>query len=158
MLQKLSPTNKITVEQFFQQLKSHKDVWSTVSGMGIVDFADTLNGARRLREMARSQKEAPGGEGRRTRLSEQQKQSLKGLVQRILNDDKGGGMTRNQIAEGIAADQIKGLGIQREELANKLRQPLGELVKENKIHTTGEKRLMRYHAGSGQGGGKNKKG
>jgi hypothetical protein len=38
--------------------------------------------------------------------------------------------------------------VKRDELADKLRQPLGELVGDHKIHTVGEKRLMRYHAGA----------
>lgn len=35
----------------------------------------------------------------------------------------------------------------RDELADKLRQSLSKLVADHKIHTVGEKRLMRYHAG-----------
>ena len=47
-------------------------------------------------------------------------------------------------------DVLVTIGVKRDELANKLRQPLGELVADNKIHTVGEKRLMRYHAGPKQ--------
>ena len=40
------------------------------------------------------------------------------------------------------------VGVRRDELADKLRQPLGELVADKKIHTNGEKRLMKYYAGA----------
>ena len=39
------------------------------------------------------------------------------------------------------------IGVKRDELADKLRQPLGELVGDNKIHSVGEERLLRYLAG-----------
>jgi len=48
----------------------------------------------------------------------------------------------------IADDVLATIGVKREELADKLRQPLGELVADKKIHTVGEKRLMKYHAGA----------
>ncbi len=57
------------------------------------------------------------------------------------------GLNRTDIAGQIGDDVLVTIGVKRDELANKLRQPLGELVDENKIHTVGEKRLMRYHAG-----------
>ncbi len=40
------------------------------------------------------------------------------------------------------------IGVKRDELAAKLRQPHGELVGDKKLHTVGEKRLMKYHAGA----------
>jgi len=40
------------------------------------------------------------------------------------------------------------IGVKRDELAAKLRQPHGELVGDKKRHTVGEKRLMKYHAGA----------
>ena len=42
------------------------------------------------------------------------------------------------------------IGVKRDELAAKLRQPLGELVGDKKLHTVGEKRLMKYHVGAKQ--------
>ncbi len=44
-------------------------------------------------------------------------------------------------------DVLATIGVKRYELADKLRQPLGEPVADHKILTIGEKRLMRYHAG-----------
>ena len=50
-------------------------------------------------------------------------------------------------SEMCIRDRLSTVGVDRAELANKLRQPLGELVGDNKIHTIGEKRLMKYHSG-----------
>jgi hypothetical protein len=147
MFQKLQPTNRTTVEQFLQSLRLHKDVWSTVATMGIVDFADAINDGRKLRDMLRQRHNEPRQEGKRTRLNDPQKQALKGIVLRVLADAKEG-MSRNDIAKHVSPDQIIAVGVNRQELANKLRQPLSELVREGKIHTIGEKRLMRYLAGT----------
>ena len=57
------------------------------------------------------------------------------------------GSNRNEIAKAISADQLSSINLDRGELANKLRQPLAELVGDGKIHTVGEKRLMKYHSG-----------
>lgn len=153
MFQKLQPNNKTTVDQFLAALKQHKEVWSIVANMGIVEFADAINDGRRLREGRGRQAEARG-EGKRTRLNEQQKQALKGMVVSVLADAKEG-YTRHEIARNIGNEQILNWGVARHELANKLRQPLAELVSENKIYTVGEKRLLRYLHGSGA---KNRKG
>jgi hypothetical protein len=147
MFKKLQPSNKYTVEQFLSLLKEHKEVWMTVSKMGIVDFADAINDGQRLRE-AHRRPEFLRTDGKRTRLNEGQKQALKQLVLRVLGDRKEG-LNRNELADGITPDQIAGLGVDRSELANKLRQPLAELVHDNRIHTVGEKRLMKYHIGQG---------
>mgnify|MGYP007115115038 CR=1 FL=1 len=58
------------------------------------------------------------------------------------------GLTRAQIATYTNEDLLGNVGVDREELADKLRQPLVELVADGKIHTVGEKRLMRYYAGA----------
>ena len=58
------------------------------------------------------------------------------------------GLNRADLAGQIADDVLATTGVRREELAEKLRQPLGELVADKKIHTVGEKRLMKYHAGA----------
>ncbi|MDW8282194.1 MAG: hypothetical protein RMK29_10805, partial [Myxococcales bacterium] len=138
MFSKLQPSNKISVEQFIESLRQHKEVWSVVSTMGIVDFADCINDGRRLRELARSRlaPAEPAHEGRRTRLSEQQKQALKVIIQRVLAEHREG-LNRNEIAGQISLEQAAGLGIDRAEMANKLRQPLAELVSDGKIHTVG---------------------
>ena len=47
----------------------------------------------------------------------------------------------------MSDDVLATIGVKRYELADKLRQPLGEPVADHKILTIGEKRLMRYHAG-----------
>jgi len=38
LLEKLQPSNKITVEQLFLDLKQHKAMWEEISGMGALDF------------------------------------------------------------------------------------------------------------------------
>ena len=60
------------------------------------------------------------------------------------------GMSRSEIAENINNELLSNVGVDRTELANKLRQPLAELVGDSKIHTIGEKRLMKYHHGAGK--------
>jgi hypothetical protein len=133
----------VTVEQFIADIKQHKDVWAVVSGMGIVDFADAILGGK-VRAPA-----APAGKpARRTRLNENQKNTLKNIIQKTLGESKDG-LNRNEIAKNITNDQLTAISVSRDELANKLRQPLSELVSDGKIHTVGEKRLMKYLLGSG---------
>jgi hypothetical protein len=83
---------------------------------------------------------------KRTRISEAQKNSLKGAIVCVLGNHKDG-LSRTDIAGQIGEDVLATIGVKRDELADKLRKPLGELVDDNKIHTVGEKRLMRYHSG-----------
>jgi hypothetical protein len=71
MFSKLHPTNKVSVEEFVSGLKQHKDVWAAVSTMGVLDFAEALVGRRPTESK-------PAKAQRRTRLSEAQKNSLKG--------------------------------------------------------------------------------
>ncbi len=147
MFRKLQPSNSHTVEQFLGLLKQHKEVWNTVSNMGIVEFADAINDGQRLREVHHRRPELMNGDGKRTRLSDAQKQALKVMTVKVLNEHKEG-LNRNHIADYIPNDQVSGIGVIRAELANKLRQPLGELVDERRIHTEGEKRLMKYLIGA----------
>jgi hypothetical protein len=152
---KLQPGNKITVEQFLQGIKQHKEVWNVVANMGIVDFADAINDGKRLRDLVRSRHLELRADGKRTRLSEHQKQALKGLVVRALAEHKEG-LSRADIAKRIAPEQVIQLSIDPRELANKLRQPLGELTDEGRIYTVGEKRLLRYFASPTNKGKKEK--
>jgi len=143
MFFKLHPTNKTTLEEFITSLKQHKDVWAAVSTMGIIDFVDALAGKRPTESK-------PGkAAAKRTRLSEAQKNSLKGIITSVLSNAKDG-LSRGEIADNINNELLANVGVDRAELANKLRQPLGELVADNKIHTIGEKRLMKYHSGPGK--------
>lgn len=143
MFYKLRPTNKVGVEQFIADLKEHRDVWAVVSTMGIVDFAGAIAGGKPSPQAAPSDKP-----GRRTRLNETQKNTIKAAIQKLLSDSKDG-FSRSEIAQCIPGDQLAAIGVSLDELANKLRQPLGELVSDGKVHTVGEKRLMKYWAGSG---------
>jgi len=143
MFYKLHPTNKVSVEQFLADLKQHPDVWAVVSTIGIVDFADAIAGGK-----ARSRAAASDQPTRRTRLNEAQKNRIKVAIQNLLSDSKEG-FSRSEIAKCIPNDQLARIGVSLDELANKLRQPLGELVSAGMIHTVGEKRLMKYWAGSG---------
>lgn len=141
MFYKLHPTNKVTVEQFINQLRQHKDVWGVVSTMGVVDFAEALSGGKRIPEKAATKP------ARRTRLNESQKTNLKSVILKTLSENKDG-LNRNEIAKAVTNEQLTTIGIDRAELANKLRQPLSELVSDGKIHTVGEKRLMKYLTGA----------
>ena len=144
MFHKLHPTNKMSVERFIADIKQHRDVWSVVSAMGIVDFAESILGGK-----SRAPAAPVGGKpARRTRLNENQKTTLKTVIQKTLGDSKDG-LNRNEIAKNVSNEQLTHIGVSRDELANKLRQPLSELVGDGKIHTVGEKRLMKYLVGSG---------
>ncbi len=147
MLQKLNPSNRVTVVEFLSALEQHKDVWSAVARMGVLEFASTLMGGRAGEAEETEEDAAP--RAKRTRLTDSQKNSLKGIVVGLLSGSKDG-MSRTDLAGQISNDLLSTVGVSREELADKLRQPLHELVAEKKIHTVGEKRLMRYHAGAGR--------
>jgi hypothetical protein len=143
MFHKLHPSNKVSVEQFIAGIKQHRDVWAVVSTMGIVDFADAILGGKT------GNPAVPGGKlARRTRLNEKQKNSIKAIIQKLLEDSKDG-LSRSEIAKCIPSDPLAAIGVNLDELANKLRQPLSELLSDGKIHTVGEKRLMKYWAGRG---------
>lgn len=147
MFAKLHPNNRVTVEQFLEGLRQHKEVWAVVSTMGVLDFASSLTG--RSGAAPPTPDRATGKPGKRTRLSEAQKNALKGVIVNVLAGIKDG-LTRAQIAKYTNEDLLGNVGVNREELADKLRQPLVELVADGKIHTVGEKRLMRYYAGAKQ--------
>jgi hypothetical protein len=135
---RLQPTNDITVGQFLDQLQGHKDMWAVVRALGIADFAAAL-----ARRPAR-----PAGEDRprRTRISDEQKSSLQKVILRVL-ESHGGGMNRNEITAVLIDDGLVPLGIEPDVLGEKVRQPLYQLIAEGKLHTIGEKRLMRYMVG-----------
>ncbi len=141
---KLHPSNRVTVEQFLSGLKQNKDIWAVVATLGVVDFAEALLGNR----PATGKAPREGRPGKRTRLTDNQKTALKAAILTVLGSNKDG-LNRNDIARAIGAEQLSAIGIDRAELANKLRQPLAELVADSKIHTVGEKRLMKYLSGSG---------
>ncbi|HMU41268.1 MAG TPA: hypothetical protein PKE31_19830 [Pseudomonadota bacterium] len=144
MFSKLRPGNRVTVEQFLDSLKQHADVWAAVSGMGILDFAQAL--AESKPESVPKRDAKPAKIKRRTRLSDAQKLALKGVVLDVLSGHADG-MSRAEIASQPNEEVLGRVGVRRDQLADKLRQPLLELVKENKLHTVGEKRLMKYIAG-----------
>jgi hypothetical protein len=141
-LNNLRLNNRVTVEQFVSSISRHKDVWAVVSSMGILDLAAALSG----QGTAPRAPEKSGGEKTRTRLSDEQKAGLKGVALRQLESHRAG-LSRTELAAVIRDEQLKPAGIADEELADKLRIPLAELVTENKIHTVGEKRLMKYVPG-----------
>jgi len=140
---KLHPSNRVSVDQFIISIKQNKDIWSAVSGLGILDFAEAVLGSR---SATSKPGRAEAKSGKRTRLSEGQKNALKSSIVAVLGGHKDG-LNRNDIAKAIPAEQLSAATLERAELANKLRQPLAELVGDGKIHTVGEKRLMKYLAG-----------
>jgi len=142
---KLHPSNRVSVEQFISSVKQNRDIWSAVSTLGILDFAEAVLG-QRVGPIKVGR--AEGKPHKRTRLSEAQKNALKTAITGVLNNNKDG-LNRNEIAKAISAEQLSSINLDRGELANKLRQPLAELVGDGKIHTVGEKRLMKYLPGAG---------
>jgi len=141
MLPKLRPSPKVTMAEFLDSLQQHREVWTAVLGLSALDFASMISGG----SQASTAKAAPE-KAKRTRISDAQKNSLKGAIVSVLGNHKEG-LSRTDIAGQIGDDVLSTIGVRRDELANKLRQPLGELVDDKKLHTVGEKRLMRYVAG-----------
>ena len=139
---RLQPTNEITVGQFLGQMQGHKEMWAVVSALGIVDFAAAL--ARH--PVAAAVEARP----RRTRINVEQKGSLKQAILRVIEDNSPG-MNRSQITAALVAGALVPRGLEPTALGEKVRQPLHELIAEGKLHTVGEKRLMKYMVGpSGQ--------
>src|SRR5579871_6033769 len=67
---KLHPNNRMSVEQFINSVKQNKDIWSAVSTLGILDFAEAVLGHRPGATKASRSDAKPH---KRTRLSEAQK-------------------------------------------------------------------------------------
>jgi len=139
-LRNLRPSNRVTVEQFVASTQAHKDIWAVVSTLGIVELAEALLGQK-----STPRADAPARR-KRTRLSDDQKNGLKALCLRLLEANRAG-LSRSALAAQIQRQGLKPAGLDDGELAGKLRIPLGELLRESKAHTVGEKRLMKYHAG-----------
>lgn len=139
---KLVPSNHVTVEQFFTGLQRHRDIWPVVASIGIADFAAVIAGKRTPASAAPAK--------RRTRLSDEQKTSLKNAILLVL-EGQSGGKSRTEITAAIDAGGLSPTAIDRPDLAEKLRQPLHELLAEGKLHTVGEKRLMKYLLGGKRG-------
>ena len=142
MLPKLRSSAKVTMADFLDTLQQHKDVWTAVLGMSVVEFASILSGGLRAESAAPTTTPA-----KRTRISDAQKNSIKGAIVSVLGQHKDG-LSRTEIAGQIGDNVLATIGVKRDELATKLRQPLGELVGDRKLHTVGEKRLMKYHVGA----------
>ena len=140
---KILPTNRVTVEQFFSGLARHKDIWSVVAQLGITEFASIIAGRKEVAADAEPK-------ARRQRLSDEQKSSLKNAILMVL-EGHSGGKSRTEITAAIAGAGLSPADIARPDLAEKLRQPLHELLAENKLHTVGEKRLMKYLMGGKRG-------
>ena len=141
MLPKLRPSARVTMAEFLDSLQQHREVWSAVLTMSAVEFASLIAGSPRT-EATKDAPEQP----KRTRISDAQKNSLKGAIVGVLGNHKDG-LSRTDIAGQMGDDVLATIGVKRDELLDKLRQPLGELVADKKIHTVGEKRLMRYYEG-----------
>ena len=73
-----------------------------------------------------------------------QKQGLKNLVLKVLTATNEG-LNRKDISARFGDNDLEALGLQRnDKLPDKLRQPLLELVRESRIRSEGEKRLLVY--------------
>ena len=142
MLSKLRPSARVTMAEFLDTLQQHKDVWTAVLGMSVIEFASNLAGRPHSETVTPLEPKT-----KRTRISDAQKNSIKGAIVSVLANHHDG-LNRANVAAQISDDVLATIGIKREELADKLRQPLGELVADQKIHTVGEKRLMKYRSGA----------
>ena len=77
MLSKLRPSPRVTMAEFLDSLQQQREVWSAVLEMSAVDFAALIVGGPKT-EAAKAAPE----QTKRTRISEAQKNSLKGDCQR----------------------------------------------------------------------------
>lgn len=117
-------------------------LWPVVLVMSVVEFEPLIAGGGRSAEATRTTPEAT----KRTRIADSQRHSLKGAIVSVLRSHKG----RTELDGRRCADRRRCASDnwrKARELANKLRQPLGELVADNKIHAVAKKRLMRYLSG-----------
>ena len=133
---RLRPSNDVTVEQFLAGLQAHKELWAVVGSLGIVEFAQGLTGHQAPRATEPQ---------RRSRLTEDQKASLKAAIVRVLAGHPRG-MSRTEVIAAVVSSGLTPAGIERADLPIKVRQPLHELVAGGELHTVGEKRLMKYLA------------
>jgi hypothetical protein len=146
-LHQLRLNNRVTVEQFLIDLQKHKDLWTVASQMGIRDLAAILGGGGSHDGGTHSGGRRATEKRPRTRLSNDTKAALKLAVVRVLSSHTDG-LSRPLCAKAIAEQGLIPASVDPADLADKLRQPLVELVAEGRLHTVGEKRLMRYLAGS----------
>lgn len=146
--QKLRPGSGVSIEQFLSGLQRHSELWAVVGTLGIVDFAEMLLGKRAPGASVGSGPAAPRKS--RTRVSDAQKTSLKSAILWVLESHEEG-MSRTELAETVIAAGLRPNGIERDDVPEKIRQPLHELIAEGKLHTVGQKRLMRYMFGSKKG-------
>lgn len=142
LLEKLQPSNKITAEQLFLDLKQ---MWEEISGMGALDFLCALLGDRKLHVSVQRP------HGQRTRLTNSQIESLHVKILQILNEHQEG-LNRKQISSYFSVQEIKNLQIDQRELFDKLRIPLSELLTQGRIYSQGNKRLLKYFPADGNKG------
>lgn len=137
VLERIRFTNSTTLGDFLAEMKQRKEVWAVLNTVGIVDFAMAICG------VVPGEERDEDGEPR-TRISEAQKQGLKNLVLKTLSSATEG-LNRKEIASRFSDSDLEALGLPRnDKLPDKLRQPLLELVREDRIRSEGEKRLLVY--------------
>lgn len=144
MLSRMRFGNQLTLGEFMDQMRDHKDVWSALSGIGVTDFARAVVGGGMTEAAPPSASgddddEAVG----RTRLTEVQKESLKEMIMEVM-EAADEGLGRRVIAERMSEERVAELGIAQQQLAAKLKQPLAELVNDERLATEGQRRLMVY--------------
>lgn len=135
LFRKLHPAEETSVGAFLQRLQEHPVLWEEISSMSAIEFAKHLLGIL----PADSTETVP----RRTRLNEEQKEGLKQVVVNILSSHSQG-LSRHDLVAAVPQNFLHELRIETNQLGAKLRQPLLELLREQRITTTGQKRLMRY--------------
>lgn len=139
VFRKLSVSSEITIEQLLQHLKTNSKLWDGISSLRAHDFCKILLGV----EKPTSAAPTPQTKNKRTKLSVQQSTEIKHLV---MNTLKGfpGGLTRIHLIDKFDKQALKVLGMTANELNSKIHRILIDLVKEKKLHKTGEKKGVRY--------------
>ena len=85
MLPKLRPSARVTMVEFLDSLQQHREVWSAVLELPAVEFGALMASG------SRTESTNPAPEPtKRTRISDAQKNSLKGAIVSVLGNHKDG--------------------------------------------------------------------
>jgi hypothetical protein len=139
VFRKLSVSPEITIEQLLQHLKINPKLWDGISSLYAHDFCKILLGVEKTKSTVSNTPEKV----KRTKLSVQQSTEIKHLIMNTLRGFPGG-LTRIHLIDKFDKQALKVLGMTANELNSKIHRLLIDLVREKKLHKTGEKKGVRY--------------
>lgn len=140
-LQKLNLKPTLSVNDFFEVLKEHRDIWAALGKLHIAEFIKALCKSIKVDFHEQTLEHSKGR--KRNRINDKQKDLLKEWIVQIVQNSPEG-LKRKDIVKNLTTDQLSLIGISPLEIYTKLRQPIFELVKEFNLKTSGHRRLLRY--------------